>query len=162
VQTANFALSGIMVVAAAVGFARVLRPWSRAAAWILACYGVAVLAAAVFPADPVDGFPPGTPDGFPTSISTPGLLHFVFGATGFLALAVSCVVVGLALRRRGDARMARFSLLAGLVVAGGFFGPMFLPITGGIAGIWVAVIVGWAWLAATSMHLYRVSPDPSC
>jgi hypothetical protein len=162
VQTANFALSGLMVVAAAVGFARLLRPWSRAAAWILACYGVALLAAAVFPADPVDGFPPGTPEGFPASISTPGLLHFVFGAIGFLALASSCVVVGFGLRRRGDGAMAALSVLAGGVVAIGFFGPMFLPIPGGIAGIWVAVVVGWGWLAATSMHLYRVAPDPGC
>lgn len=162
VQTANFALSGLMVIAAAVGFARVLRE-SRAASWILGLYGVSLLAAALFPADPVDGFPPGTPEGPPTTISTTGLLHFAAGGIGFLALAVSCFVVGRAMWRRHEPVMARLSLLAGLAVVVGFFGPMMLPMGNiGIAAIWFAVVVGWAWLAVTSVHLYRASPHPDC
>lgn len=155
VQTANFAVSGLLVMAAAVGFARALRPPSRAAAWIVGLYGVGMLAAAIFPADPVDGFPPGTPDGLPTSISTTGLLHFAAGGITFLALAVSGFVVSAALRRRGEASMALLSLVTGVVVLIGFFGPMMLRMPGGVAGIWVSVVVGWAWLAVTSWHLRR-------
>jgi hypothetical protein len=156
VQTANFVVSGVMVVAAAVGFARVLRPHSRAAGWILGCFGASMIAAAVFPADPVDGFPIGTPEGFPTTVSTPGMLHFVSGGLGFLALAVGCFVVAVAMSRRKEPGMAGLAFLSGLAVFAGFFAPMVVPgFTPGTAGIWFAVVVGWAWLALTSVHLRR-------
>lgn len=152
IQTINFVLSGLMVVAAAAGLARVLRPHSRTGGWFLGAFGVSMLLAAVFPADPVDGFPPGTPEGFPETMTTPGMLHFVFGSLGFLALAVSCFVIGRALSKRGDSGLARLSIVAGATVVLGFFGPAFLPI-GPTAGIWVSVVVGWAWLAVVSGRL---------
>ena len=61
VQTANFVLTGLMVLAAAIGFGRVLGPKSRGATWFLGGYGVAMIVAAMFPTDPVDGFPPALP-----------------------------------------------------------------------------------------------------
>src|SRR5262245_4765971 len=64
VQTANFVLSGAMVIAAAVGIGRVLPGW-RAGRVFLAAFGASMLVAAVFPADPMDGFPAGTPLGPP-------------------------------------------------------------------------------------------------
>ena len=155
VQTANFILSGTMVIAAAVGFARALRPQSRATSWFLGCFGASMLAAAVFPADPVDGFPVGTPEGFPTTISTPGILHFAAGGIGFLTLAVSCFAMAVAMSRRKEPTTARLSFLSGLAIIAGFFGPMALPISLGTAGIWFAVVVGWAWLALMSLHLHR-------
>jgi hypothetical protein len=158
VQTASFLLSGLMVLAAAIGIARVLRPQSRAAGWFLGGFGVSMILAAVFPADPVDGFPPGTPEGFPTTISTPGMLHFVAGSLGFLALAVSCFVVARAMSRRKEPGIARLSFLAGLAVVVGFFGPAVLPTgVGPTAGIWFSVVVGWAWLALMSVHLRRAT-----
>src|SRR5215813_9861470 len=57
VQTANFVLTGLMVVAAAVGFGCALGPKSRGVSWFLAGFGVAMIVAAIFPADPIDGFP---------------------------------------------------------------------------------------------------------
>src|SRR5690349_20028851 len=57
VQTANFVVTGLLVVAAAVGFGRALGRGSRGVTAFLTTYGVAILAAAVFRADPVDGFP---------------------------------------------------------------------------------------------------------
>jgi hypothetical protein len=160
VQTANFVLTGSMVVAAAIGFARVLGPQSRAPSWFLGAFGVGMLAAAVFRADPVDGFPVGTPLGFPTSVSTSGLLHFVAGGLGFIALAVSGIVTGRALSRRKQSGLARYSVISGVLVAVGFFGGMALPmIFPGVLGIWVAVVAGWAWLTVVSIHFYRVASD---
>lgn len=155
VQTANFVLTGLMVLAAAVGFRRVLGPKSRGVTWSLGAYGLAMIAAAIFPADPVDGFPPGTPLGPPTSISTPGLIHFIAGALAFAFLAISCFVAARATWRRNLPSLAWLSLLAGLIVVLGFFGGMVLPI--GILGIWFAVIVGWAWLAVISHRLSRLA-----
>lgn len=158
VQTGNFVLTGLMVVAAAAGFARVLG--ARAPSWFLGAFGASMLAAAIFRADPGDGFPVGTPEGFPTSVSTFGLLHFMAGGSGFLSWAISGVLTGRALSRRAQPALARYSMLSGVLVAVAFFGGMALP--AGIVGIWVSVVAGWAWLTIVSLHLYRVAPDPNC
>jgi hypothetical protein len=158
VQTANFALTGLMVIAAAVGIARVVGRAGRATTWLLGLYGVCVALAAIFRADPMDGFPVGTPVGIPTSITTMGLLHFVFGALGFTCLGISALLAARMLSRRGESLMSRLSLASGLVVLLGFYG----GIATGVLGIWIAVVVGWAWLAILALHFYRVSPAPGC
>ena len=109
----------------------------------------------MFPADPVDGFPPGTPEGPPTSISTAGLVHFIAGALGFTFLAISCFFAAWAMSRRNMSSLALLSLFSGLAVVLGFFGGMVLPM--GILGIWLAVVVGWAWLAVVSIRLSRLA-----
>jgi hypothetical protein len=58
--------------------------------------------------------------------------------------------------------LARLSFLAGLAVGLGFFGGMaFSSMSAGIAGIWLSVVVGWAWLALLSLRLYRLGADPA-
>lgn len=150
VQTVNFAITGLLVVAAAVGLGRALAPRPRAFVWTLSVYGIAMIAAALFRADPIDGFPPGTPIGMPESVSTTGLLHFIAGAVAFLFLGTSCIVAARVMQRRQRHGLAVASLLAGITVLAGFFGGMAVP--GGIYGIWLAVAVGWVWLAAISLH----------
>jgi len=151
VQTTNFVLTGLMVLAAAAGFARALGPKLPTATWFLGGYGLSMIVAAIFPADPVDGFPPGTPEGVPTSISTTGLLHFAAGGLGVMCLAVSGFAAAWTMRRRGESLLARLSLISGLTVVLGFFsGVVFPP---GILGIWIAVVVGWIWLAVMSLGL---------
>jgi len=163
VQTANFVVSGLMVVAAAVGFRGVLGSKSLAASGLLGAFGASMIVAAVFRADPMDGFPVGTPVGPPASISTTGLVHFVAGAFGFLSLALSCFFAARAMSRRKATMMARLSLLSGLAIVLGFFGGFLIPaLAGGTLGIWFAVVVGWTWLAVLSRHLYRAAPDPNC
>lgn len=153
VQTLNFVVCGLMVVAAAVGIHRVLRAQSRATAWFLGAFGVSMVLAAIFRADPMDGFPPGTPLGMPSSITTMGLLHFVAGTLGFISLGVSAILSSRALAKRHDAGLARFALIAGIVVIVGFFGPAFVPGAGGVAGIWLSVVVGFGWLAVLCKRL---------
>jgi hypothetical protein len=99
----------------------------------------------------MDGFPPGTPEGPPTSISTTGLVHFASGALGFACLAISCFIAARAMWRRRAPAFAWLSLLSGLAVVLGFFGGMAFP--WGIWGIWFAVVEGWAWLAIMSARL---------
>lgn len=156
VQTANFVLTGLMVIAAAVGVRRALGSKSRAMSWLLGGFGASMILAAVFPADPVDGFPVGTPEGYPTSISTPGMIHFIAGTLGFVSLAVSCFFAARAMSRRDSSLVARFSLFSGIAILLGFFGGPLLPTA--TLGIWFAVVVGWAWLAALSLHLQRAAP----
>jgi hypothetical protein len=152
VQTANFVVTGGLVVAAAVGFHRVLRATSRATGIFLGAFGASMLVAAVCPADPVDGFPVGTPLGPPTSMSTLGLLHFAAGGLGFVALAISCLVASRAMSRRGDRNHGWLSLLSGVIVLLGFFS-VAVPNSSPVLGIWIAVVVGWVWLALLSRRL---------
>ena len=153
VQTVNFLLTGAMVVAAAIGVRRALSPKSGGVSGALVVYGLSMIAAAVFRADPIDGFPIGTPEGMPTSISTAGMLHFVFGALAFTSLGIAAL---LAARRfwQGNSGLAVLSLGAGVLVLAGFFGGFMLPGIGTL-GIWASVVVGWAWLMVLSLHLQR-------
>jgi hypothetical protein len=163
VQTANFLVTGLMVIAAAVGIARVPAVKARAACWFLGTFGASMIVAAAFRADPVDGFPPGTPEGFPTSISSTGMLHFVAGAVGFIALGVSCLLAARAMWRIDERSLARLSLASGIVVLLGFFvGPLLGSRGSPVLGIWIAVVMGWVWLAIVSARLYRISPAPNC
>lgn len=157
IQTTNFIVTGLMVLAAAAGLRRVLGPGSRAASWLLGAFGAGMIVAAVFPADPMDGFPVGTPTGPPTSISTTGLVHFAAGGLGFISLALACFFTARPMSRRNARPLARLSMLAGLIVLLGFFGGMAIPNSSPVLGIWIAVIVGWAWLGVISRHLYRAS-----
>jgi hypothetical protein len=157
IQTLNFVATGVLVIAAAVGFARVLGRKSWLMNLFLGAFGLSMIAAAVFPADPVDGFPAGTPEGFPTSISATGLVHFAAGALGFTLLAIACFCAAWVLFRRNMASLAGLSLFGGFAVAFGFFGGMMLPV--GIMGIWFAVVVGFAWLAVLSFRLNRLTPN---
>jgi len=155
VQTANFVLTALLVIAAAVAFRRTFWPNSRAVSVFLGAFGVSMIVAAVFKADPMDGFPMGTPKGPPTSISTPGLVHFAAGGLGFVSLAVSCLFAARAMSRRNARSLARLSLFSGLVILLGFFGGMAIPNSSPVLGIWIAVVVGWAWLAVMSRSLSR-------
>jgi hypothetical protein len=156
IQTANFVLTGLMVLGAAVGFQRVLGPTSRAIGYFLGAFGASMIVAAVFRADPMDGFPIGTPKGPPTSMSTFGLLHFVSGALGFVSLAVSCFLAARAMSRRNARSLARLSFVCGLIVVLGFFGGAAIPNSSPVVGIWIAVVVGWAWLTVMSRQLSRL------
>ena len=78
-------------------------------------------------------------------------------------VAIACFAGARTMSKRGARGLARFSLLAGLLVFLAFFGgSAFASSVGGVAGLWVAVVMGWVWLAIVSRYYYRVSPDPSC
>ena len=124
VQVLNLVLTGLMVVAAAIGFRRSLGE-GRAARWaprLLGVYGMALVAAGAFRADPMNGFPLGTPDGAPVHPTLHGTLHFVAGGVGFLALVAATWL--LAGRFRQDGRLASGTADPGdrCRVSGGFRG----------------------------------------
>lgn len=152
IQVANLAITGLMVIAASVGIGRTV-PKSRVATWALAVFGLGMVVSAIFRADPMDGFPPGTPEGIPTAISSSGLMHFAAGGVSFLALAISGLAMAWTMRRRGASGLALLSLVSGLTVLVGFFGGMALQL--GVWGIWAAVVMGWIWLSGLSFTLRR-------
>src|SRR5262245_50109526 len=75
IQIGNFLLSGLLVIAGAVGMRRALRP-GKGSTWgplLVGLYGLGLIGAGAFVADPMDGFPPGTPSGPPTAITQHGM-----------------------------------------------------------------------------------------
>jgi hypothetical membrane protein len=160
IQALNLVLSGLMVLAAAVGFARVMP--RRANVWaavFLGLYGVSLVGAAIFPPDPMGGFPVGGTDA--TTVSMSGLLHLVAGAIGFVSLAVAALIVGAWFRRAGHPGAATTSWIAAAVIVLGFMGGAALAmVPAGVALLWLAVVAGWAWLAIASFTAYRLAPTP--
>lgn len=160
-QRANLVLSGLMVVAAAVGIARALRgsPHARRAGTWLVVHGAALVLSGVFAPDPVAGFPPGTAVGDEASLT--GVLHLAFGALGFVAIAAAAVVLAGWLAATSAKRWARASrATAGVIVVAFVAGAALATQPVGIALLWLAVVAGWAWLAAASIVTYRTVPHP--
>lgn len=160
IQAVNLCLSGLMVLAASVGFWRLMP--RRANVWagiFLGLYGVSLFAAAIFPPDPMGGFPVGGTDATTASVS--GLLHLVAGAIGFVSLAVAAVIIGAWFRRVGRRGAAVTSWIAAAVIVFGFMGGAALAMVPvGIGLLWLAVVAGWAWLAVASFTAYRIAPSP--
>src|SRR5262245_61577769 len=101
IQIANFIVTGLMTVAAAVGLRRALPP-GRTRIWapaLLAAYGGGLVGAGIFHADPAQGFPVGTPE--TTTMSWHGALHFTIGGVGFLCLIAACFILGSHYSRTG-------------------------------------------------------------
>ncbi|GGD88454.1 DUF998 domain-containing protein [Paenibacillus nasutitermitis] len=151
IQITNFILTGFLVVLGAIGLSRTVKGdkrWRRGALFI-GIYGVCVIGGGVFATDPSLGFPPGTPDVYPETISWHSMLHFIFGQFGFLALIIAsfmCAWYFAAAKLRG---WAAFS-----ACTGGYF---FVAIVASIAdmgaawssiALYVAVALGWIWLTA--------------
>lgn len=116
-QIANFAVSGLLFVACAVGLRRSLGPAAgRGDVWgarLVGVFGAGMVGAAIFKADPADGFPPGTPLGPPATVSWHGMLHFLVAGVGFIALIVACFLVAERFAAAGDRGWAAFSRAIG-------------------------------------------------
>ena len=123
----------------AIGLARVVGKGARATTWALAAFGAGVAVAAIFRADPVDGFPAGTHLGPPTDISTMGLMHFPVSALAFTCFGVSALLAAPVLARRGELSMSRLSLASGQGSGTAAWVEMWL-------GVWCSPVpvCGWA------------------
>ncbi|MEU6325584.1 DUF998 domain-containing protein [Streptomyces sp. NPDC047009] len=164
IQIVNLVLSGLMTIAAAVGMHRAFTgtPGGTWGPRLVAGYGVGLVLAGAFVADPMNGFPAGAPPGRPASISWHGLLHLVTGALGFLCLIAACLVFARRFTRQQRRGWAVYSAVSGLL-----FLVSFLGIASGsgsavvVLGFTAGVLIAWAWLAAVSVHLYRTTPKIS-
>jgi hypothetical membrane protein len=162
IQIANFVLSGLLVLAGAVGIRRALRS-GPASTWgprLVGVYGLGLIAAAIFSADPGFGFPPGTPAGPPTTMSTHSLLHFVSALFGFFAIIGACVVFARRFAKLGQPGLAAYSVATGVVFLVAFLGTA--SGSGGVAftlALWAALALAWVWLSAITARLTIVLAD---
>ena len=163
IQVADFVLTGAMVLAFAAGVRRALAP-GRAATWapaLLAAYGLGLIGAGLFTADPMNGFPAGAPAGHPTSMSGHGLLHIAFAGVGFLALVAACFVLARRFSADGAKGLALFSRATGVLFLLGF-----VAVASGsssalvVVAFWVALLVVWSLMATVAVRLYRAQGTP--
>ncbi|GAA4039351.1 DUF998 domain-containing protein [Nonomuraea soli] len=160
-QTANFVIGGLLLLAFAAGIRRVLVV-GRAAVWapvLLMAGGLAMVVAGIVPTDPALGYPPGLPE----VVTTAGRVHGLAGLVLFAALAAVPFVLARSpgVGSRGWARYSRWSgaLVIAFAIAAGL--AFRLDVQGVVrpapAGLLehAALLVGFAWIIAAAARLRR-------
>ena len=158
-QRTNLILTGLMAIVAAFGILRAIRNGRGLAMGVLTIiYGGGLILSAIFTPDPVEGFPLGSTGGV---FSLSGILHLLFGALGFLAIAVAAFAHSAWSRSIGAKSRVNSSIVLGILVIVGFVGGAALSASSiGVALLWVAVLAQFVWLALASSQIYAWSPHP--
>lgn len=162
VQTANFVVTGLLMVAFAIGTRRALRS-GRGATWgplLLRAFGLGLVVVGLFVTDPALGYPPGAPVGLTQDLTPTGTVHVAAALFVFGGLAAACVVIG----RRFAADpawggWARYSYLTAALVLGFLFAANVAAMSAGApAGLLqrLSVISGFTWITLVATRLARV------
>ena len=155
IQMSNLIVSGLLVTAGAVGIRRCLCS-GRGRTWgplLVGVYGIGLIGAGFFTADPALGFPAGTPADA-HNVSWHGLMHLACGAVGFLALIAGCFVFARRFAAGGERRWAAYSVVTGMVFFLAFAGIAAGSGNGwAILGFWIGVVLAWSWVTAMAVRL---------
>jgi hypothetical protein len=153
IQIANFLVSGALLMGCSAGLRRVLRcrPGGVLAPVLLGVCGLGFIGGAFFHPDPGLGFPLGTPDTLPTTMSTHALLHMACGSLAFLSLIAACFALARTFAANHQRTQATTLRVAGAIFAaglsesfsGGPLGSLVLYVTASIALIAVALAAIW-------------------
>jgi hypothetical membrane protein len=149
VQTTSFVVTGLLMIAFAVGLAWTLRS-GRAYRWtprLVVAYGIGLVLSGIFRTDPV-----------PAPRHTwPGDLHLAASVLVFGALSAVCFVVA---RRIPERRWAWYCRLTGVAV------PVLFVLAGAgpaeIGGLIqrLCIVVGWTWVAIISIRAFTAGRPP--
>ena len=161
VQMVTFWLTGLLVIAFAIGLRRV--DIGRATPILLAIVGLGFLAAGFFACDPISGYPVGSP--IPAPRTPHGIAHDLFSTPVFTVLPAAMIVMARHFHRAGDRVWTLLSAAAApvffacFVLASVGFGqnPLLMP----YAGLWqrLALIIGLGWLGLLAVRLRRPLTD---
>ena len=95
VQIANFEITGLLLIACALGIRRALRG-RRGGSWapiLLGVAGAGTIVAGIFHPDPALGFPPGAPAGMPSTMSAQATIHQLASMATFICTIATCFVM---------------------------------------------------------------------
>ncbi|MEV0201043.1 DUF998 domain-containing protein [Nonomuraea sp. NPDC050691] len=146
-QTATFALTGLLACAFALGVRRTARP-GVAGPILIGVYGVAMVGGGICTPDPALGWPAGAPAGLPEHLSIGSALHTVFGAAAFLSL----IVAGLVFARRFAGRGWTACSVIGSLATAALTVPPWSEDSASLRFAAGAVLIS-GWLAALSLRL---------
>ncbi|HUI71681.1 MAG TPA: DUF998 domain-containing protein, partial [Spirochaetia bacterium] len=146
IQILNFLLTGVLALLCAIGMRQMLKS-GKAGTWgplLIGIYGIGLIIGGIFHPDPGFGFPPGSPAGMPTTMSTHAAVHSFGFYAAFLSLIAACFVF---LRRfaserpRGWAAYCAISAIVSLLFV--FLGSATPNLAGILFAIGGAVAFGW-------------------
>ena len=168
VQTANFAVTGTLVLAGAAGLGRAADPTlsSRVGRALIGAAGAGLIGAAVFTTDPVSGYPPRTPDAL-TQPSRTGMIHNLAAVPVFLGLPAAAFTCSRQSIRAGHRRFGLYcaatatTMLATTALASAGFNQS--PRLVSLAGLFqrASIVTGFAWLTALSAQALTRAPAAS-
>lgn len=147
-------VTGLLTGAGALGLRHVIKdePSGTWGPLMLGLYGLGLVGAGIFSADPANGFPIGAPEG-QAQITANGMLHFISGALGFVGLIAACFILAQYFKAKNERSWAGYSRLTGVLFGAAFVGiAMGSNGSGAILTIVVlaftaAVLLGWAWVS---------------
>jgi hypothetical protein len=155
IQMANFVVNGLLFVAGAAGIRRAL-PGGPGRTWgplLIGVFGVGLVVAGFFTADPAHGFPPGT-DAAANAVSWHGLVHFIVAGVAFVALIAACLVFARRFAAQGQWGWTAYSAATGVLFLAAFAG-----IATGSSQAWINVafvvmaLLAFGWVSALSAKL---------
>lgn len=117
IQIANFEVTGLLLIACALGVRRALRG-RRGGAWapiLLVAAGAGTVVAGIFHPDPALGFPAGAPAGIPATMSAQATVHQLASMATFACTIATCFVMARKFAGDGRRRWMVFCLGSGLV-----------------------------------------------
>jgi hypothetical protein len=165
VQAANFAVTGMLLLAGAAGLSRADDPavGARAEPVLIGAAGAGLIGSAVFTTNPVSGYPPGTPDAL-TAPSPAGTAHNLAALPVFFGLPAAAIACGWRSWRAGQRGFGLYSagtavtMLATMALAAAGFGQS--PRLVNLGGLFqrASIITGFAWLTTLSVRALRRAP----
>ena len=158
VQITNFEIAGLLYVGFAVGTWRLLHP-GRAGTWgplLLGIFGLGMIGAGIFVLDPGLGFPPGTPQAAPQSLSWHGGLHLLTSSIAFASLIAACFVFARRFAGLQQTGWAGYSVATGVYFLVGILGSL---LSGGqplfLVNFGISVLLALTWATALAARLTR-------
>lgn len=162
VQELTFIVSGLLLLAFAVGLYRVLTPQglSKWCSIYMGSAAIGLIGAGFFLTDPMNGYPPGTVP-VPTEFTVAGRLHRLFSALFFLGIPLAAFTFAKWFARNSGFRWARYSRISGWSFLLGFVVTTIAFLQVGplenIAGLLqrITITIGWAWVTLVAFHFFR-------
>jgi hypothetical protein len=166
IQTANFAVTGVLFLAGAAGLrlAGDRLAGSRTGPAMVAAAGAGLIGSAAFRTDPVGGYPPGTPD-MPAEFSRAGTAHNLAAVPVFFGLPAAAACYGWRSWRAGQppgfaiyCAATAVTMPVTMALAGAGFGQS--SRLGRYGGLFqrASIIAGFAWLTAVSARALQRTP----
>lgn len=160
VDAASVVFNGLLLM----GFGLAVLHAFRQKGWrwgplLLVLAGLGITVAGVFPTDPAQGYPPGTPAGPAVVTTLHGNVHALVGAPAtFGGLTASCAVFAWSFRKDREWRgWSPYALATALAIVACFFGFAVSALSSGPAGVFerVAFTAAFLWIVALAIRLLR-------
>ncbi|MBB2942524.1 hypothetical protein FB565_002237 [Actinoplanes lutulentus] len=160
IQIANFILAGALLLigaSASAGGGAMAGGGAAAGRWaprLVRISGIGMIAAGMLVMDPGSGFPAGTPDTVPTTMTWHALGHMAAGSITFAALIAACYVLARRYAAAGSRTLATTAALSGTALLSGDLWAM----SGGALGT-LTLAVG-AITAMCFLSIAALNPRP--